>query len=36
MIYDDRPECVRILPGESREVERAIGERIIVLGNPCE
>ena len=36
LVYDDRPECVRILPGESREVERAIGERIFMLGNPCE
>ena len=36
LVYDDRPECVRVLPGASDEVDRAIGERIIVLGNPCE
>ncbi|MBN2556655.1 MAG: hypothetical protein JXA97_12005 [Anaerolineales bacterium] len=36
LVYDDRPECVRVLPGASDEVDRAIGERILVLGNPCE
>jgi hypothetical protein len=36
LVCDDRPECVRVLPGGSLEVENAIGERMTLLENPCE